>query len=59
MKDIQEKQKSRLDELKEEINNIINKLYGDITACAFSLDKYRIPIHGIPNPPLENPMNLF
>jgi DNA-directed RNA polymerase, mitochondrial len=23
------------------------------------LDKYRIPIHGIPHPSKENPMNLF
>ena len=59
MKDIQEKQKSRLDELKEEINTIINKLYGEITNTAFSLDKYSLPLHGIVSPSLENPMNLF
>lgn len=26
---------------------------------AFNLDKYRVPVHGIPTPNLENPMNLF
>lgn len=59
MKDLQTDQKSRLDQLKEEINSIINRLYGEITHTAFNLDKYRIPIHGIQSPANENPMNLF
>jgi hypothetical protein len=31
----------------------------EVCKTAFGLDKYRIPIHGIPNPHKENPMNLF
>ena len=38
---------------------IINKLYNEVCETAFNLDKYRIPIHGIQNPDIENPMNLF
>jgi len=34
-------------------------LYNQVCQTAFGLDKYRIPIHGIPHPNKENPMNLF
>lgn len=45
--------------MKKDINFIINKLYDEVTQTALNLDKYRIPIHGITFPALENPMNLF
>ncbi len=51
--------KSRIDGLKKDINIIINRLYNEICTTAFELDKYRVPLHGIPNPSYENPMNLF
>ena len=34
-------------------------MYNNICNSAFSLDQFRIPIHGIPNPKYENPINLF
>ena len=37
----------------------MNKLYNEVCYTAFTLDKYRIPIHGIEHPEYENPMNLF
>lgn len=52
-------QKDQLEQLKKDINIIINKLYNEICETAFNLDKYRIPIHGINHPEIENPMNLF
>jgi hypothetical protein len=45
--------------LKKRINNNINNLYNEVCKTAFALDKYRIPIHGMPHPGKENPMNLF
>lgn len=50
VKEVADSQKSRIEELKSEINQIINKLYNEITASALNLDKYRIPINGIPFP---------
>ena len=52
-------QKERLEELKRKINSSINALYDEVCKTAFALDKYRIPIHGLPHPERENPMNLF
>lgn len=57
--DLQKGQKEKLDTLKRRINNNINNLYNEVCKTAFSLDKYRIPIHGMPHPGKENPMNLF
>jgi len=34
-------------------------MYEEIAQAVFSLDKYYVPLHGIPNPDHENPMNLF
>ena len=50
MKEVQDSQKTRIDDLKREVNMIINKLYNEVTTTAYNLDKYRIPIHGIPFP---------
>jgi hypothetical protein len=41
------------------VNSIINSLYEEVANAAFSLDRYRIPIHGIDKPECENPVNLF
>ena len=48
-----------LQELKQEINHIINTLYEEVAHVAMSMDKYRVPIHGIDNPEMENPVNMF
>ena len=56
---MQDAQKEKLAALKGKVNNKINKLYNEVCKTAFGLDKYRIPIHGIPHPQRENPMNLF
>lgn len=50
---------NKLDQLKEKTNHLINKLYDNIAAECFSVDKFIVPAHGIANPELENPMNLF
>ena len=50
---------SRIESLKEKLNGLINQLYDAITKKAFELDPFRIPVHGIPQPSLENPVNLF
>jgi hypothetical protein len=49
----------KLLQLKKQVNSIINTLYEEVAQFAFSLDKYRIPVNGIDNPELENPVNLF
>lgn len=54
-----ENQKESIETLKKKINSNINRLYNEICKTAFSLDKYRIPIHGMPFPQKENPVNLF
>jgi hypothetical protein len=59
VKEVQETQKEKLETLKRKVNGKINQLYNEICKTAFGLDKYRIPIHGIPLPQKENPMNLF
>ena len=38
---------------------MINTMYNDLARKIFKLDKFILPIHGIPNPDFENPMNLF
>jgi hypothetical protein len=38
---------------------MINQLYEEVANSAMSLDKYRVPVHGIKNPECENPVNLF
>lgn len=53
------KQDSLMGTLKKEMNTIINALYEDVASYAFSIDPYRLPVHGIANPVLENPVNLF
>lgn len=57
--DLQQTQKEKIEVLKKKINNNINSLYNEVCKTAFALDKYRIPVHGIPHPTKENPMNLF
>jgi hypothetical protein len=34
-------------------------LYDDIFKKALEMDTFRIPVYGIPQPSLENPVNLF
>jgi len=41
------------------MNSIINALYEEIAAYAFSIDKYRVPVSGIDHADYENPLNLF
>jgi len=50
---------NQLQEYKKEVNTIINSLYEEIAQAAFKLDKFRVPLHGIDQPSLENPVNLF
>ena len=45
--------------LKKEMNTLINALYEDIANYSFSIDPYRVPVHGISQPDQENPVNLF
>jgi len=45
--------------LKDEINLTINNLYEEVAQAAFTVDPYRLPLHGIQDPQHENPMNLF
>jgi hypothetical protein len=52
-------QKEKIEQLKRKINSTINSLYNDVCKRAYGLDKYRIPVHGVPTPQKENPMNLF
>jgi hypothetical protein len=52
-------QKEKIEQLKRKINSTINSLYNDVCKRAYGLDKYRIPVHGVPSPHKENPMNLF
>jgi hypothetical protein len=59
VREVLDSQKEKLALLKRKVNNQINKLYNEVCKTAFGLDKYRIPIHGIPHPQKENPMNLF
>ena len=53
------KNASRLKKLKEHVNVIINQLFEDIVESAYKYDPHRVPVFGIPNPDLENPVNLF
>jgi len=41
------------------MNSIINALYEEISAYAFSMDRYRVPVSGIDQADFENPLNLF
>jgi hypothetical protein len=50
---------TKLQALKQEINQIINQLYEEVAQCAMGIDRYRVPVHGIEHPELENPVNLF
>ena len=59
VKEMQQKESDQLETLKRKVNAKINELYNQVCQTAFGLDKYRIPIHGIPQPSKENPMNLF
>jgi len=59
IKEMQTTESEKIETLKRKINTRINQLYNEVCKTAFGLDKYRIPIHGIPNPSKENPMNLF
>lgn len=49
----------KISELKEKLNGLINQLYDDIAKKSLEMDRFRIPVYGIPNPELENPVNLF
>lgn len=49
----------KLSQLKEQTNSLINGLYDEVSEKLFALDKFIIPVHGIAQPELENPMNLF
>ena len=53
------KNEDKLSTLKKEMNTLINALYEDIATYAFSIDPYRLPVHGIPQSEMENPVNLF
>ena len=59
VKEVQVSQKEKIESLKKKINQTINQLYDEVCKTAFALDKYRIPVHGLPHPNNENPMNLF
>jgi len=37
----------------------MNDLYEEIAQAAFSMNKFRVPIHGISHAERENPVNLF
>lgn len=37
----------------------MNELYEEIAQSAFSMNKFRVPIHGIAQAERENPVNLF
>jgi hypothetical protein len=50
---------NRIEGLKEKLNGLINQLYDTIAEKAFEMDGLRIPMYGIPQPSLENPVNLF
>lgn len=56
---MRDKNEEKLAELKATINRTINGLYEEVTEKALSMDKYRMPVHGIQHPDLENPVNLF
>ena len=65
-KDSQYKQKSEeykweseLKRLEEQLNKVINAMYNDLARQIFKQDMFILPVHGIPNPDQENPMNLF
>jgi hypothetical protein len=49
----------RISGLKEKLNGLINQLYDDIFKKALEMDGFRVPVYGIPQPSLENPVNLF
>ena len=59
VQDLKTDSKDKLEGLKSDINIMINKIYNEVCNTAFNLDPYRIPVHGISNPEIENPMNLF
>ena len=56
---IESESKKKIDHHKNKINGIINELYQEISESALNLDKYKLPLHGIPFPEKENPINLF
>ena len=56
---VTEKQDNKLAILKKEMNTLINALYEEVANYALSIDRYRVPVHGIPEPQNENPLNLF
>lgn len=45
--------------LEEQLNKVINAMYNDLARQLFKLDAFLLPVHGIPHPDSENPMNLF
>ena len=53
------KNSNRLSKLKEHVNVLINQLFEDIVSSAQNYDPYKVPVHGIPHPEIENPVNLF
>ena len=53
------KNRDRIGEIKEKLNGLINQLYDDIAKKALEMDRFRIPVYGIPEPNMENPVNMF
>jgi hypothetical protein len=49
----------RLESIKDRSNEIINSLFDKIAMRLIQFDAFLIPLHGIPQPEKENPMNLF
>jgi len=56
---INKKVQEKLNGLKDSANDLLNKLYEDISQEILYVDKFMIPVHGIPYPDYENPTNLF
>ena len=57
--EVRNEHEEKIQTLKKEFNTIINQLYDEITDAAMNMDRFRVPLHGIQNPDLENPVNLF
>lgn len=51
----------KLNDLKQRYNSVIDSMYDEIATAIISteVDKYLVPVHGIPFPEKENPVNLF
>lgn len=57
--EMDESLRKRIDGVKSKSNEVINSLYDGIANKLIHLESFLIPLHGIPHPELENPMNLF